>query len=304
MDGLETLRQIRRLYPGIYVIMFSSLTEKGAETTLDALSLGANDYVTKPAGEGGVEASIAVLRSELLPKIKQFFFCEDTRPIVPVKRAPVVPPPRPATPAGPRPPCKLLAIGVSTGGPTALSVIFPMFPPDFPAPVLVVQHMPPVFTHLLAERLQKLTSLSVEEAVEGAVVAPGKVLIAPGDYHMCVREEGGQVRIALDQSIPLNSCRPSVDALFNSVAATYGASAIGAVLTGMGQDGLRGAERLKSVGAYIIAQNEASSVVWGMPGFVARAGIADAVVPLTGVVPEILKQTAPANIPLSARARP
>jgi two-component system chemotaxis response regulator CheB len=121
---------------------------------------------------------------------------------------------------------------------------------------------------------------------------------------MCVREEGGQVRIALDQSIPLNSCRPSVDALFNSVAATYGASAIGAVLTGMGQDGLRGAERLKSVGAYIIAQNEASSVVWGMPGFVARAGIADAVVPLTGVVPEILKQTAPANIPLSARARP
>jgi two-component system chemotaxis response regulator CheB len=302
MDGLETLRHIRQLYPGIYVIMFSSLTEKGAATTLDALTLGANDYVAKPVGESGVEGAISILRSELLPKIKQFFLCGSPTPAV----APRIPPEvavRPPAPAGPRPPRRLLAIGVSTGGPTALSVLIPMLPADFPAPVLIVQHMPPVFTRLLAERLQKQSRLRIEEAEPGALVEPGKILIAPGDFHMYVEKQGSLFRIVLDQSTPLNSCRPSVDALFNSVATAYGAAAVGVILTGMGQDGMRGAERLKHAGGYVIAQDEASSVVWGMPGFVARAGIADAVVPLTDVVPQILKQTGQAAAGLLARAR-
>ena len=304
MDGLETLRNIRQLYPGIYVIMFSSLTERGAATTLDALTLGANDYVAKPVGESGVEAAIAVLRSDLLPKIKQFFLSGDTLPAAtPVRPAPAPPPARPPALSGPRPPRKLVAIGVSTGGPTALSVVIPMLPADFPAPVLIVQHMPPVFTRLLAERLQKLTRLRIEEAEHGALVEAGKILIAPGDFHMSVEKQGSLFRIVLDQSTPLNSCRPSVDALFNSVVTAYGASAVGIILTGMGQDGLRGAERLKNAGGYVIAQDEASSVVWGMPGFVTRAGIADAVLPLTDVVPHLLKQTGQAGAILSSKAR-
>ena len=302
MDGLETLRHIRQLYPGIYVIMFSSLTEKGAATTLDALTLGANDYVSKPVGESGVEAAIAVLRSELLPKIRQFFLSGDTLPAAAARPAPAPPSVRPPAFSGPRPPRKLVAIGVSTWGPTALSVVIPMLPADFPAPVLIVQHMPAVFTRLLAERLQKLTRLRIEEAEDGALVEAGKILIAPGDFHMYVEKQGSLFRIVLDRSTPLNSCRPSVDALFNSVAMAYGASAVGIVLTGMGQDGLRGAERLKNAGGYVIAQDEASSVVWGMPGFVARAGIADAVVPLTDVVPQLLKQTGTAILTSKARA--
>jgi two-component system chemotaxis response regulator CheB len=290
MDGLETLRAIRQRHPDLYVIMFSSLTERNAAATLEALSLGANDYVLKPAGEASMETALAALRGELVPKITQHF-----------RRAPILSADvetlrsnqrhYPAAPAEPRLPGSILAIGVSTGGPTALSTIIPMFPADFPAPVLIVQHMPPVFTRLLAERLQKLTSLCVEEGTEGSVVEPGKVLIAPGGYHMYVRREGGHARIVLDQAAPRNSCRPSVDALFESVAAAYGSQATGVVLTGMGNDGLRGAELLKSAGARVIAQDEATSVIWGMPGLVVRAGFADAVVPLTEVIQEVLRQT-------------
>jgi two-component system chemotaxis response regulator CheB len=166
----------------------------------------------------------------------------------------------------------------------------PQFPADFPLPILIVQHMPPLFTRFLAERLQSGTQLRVSEAADGARLAPGAVFIAPGDYHMRVRCDGGETRVKLDQSPPENSCRPSVDVLFRSVAETFGASAIVAVLTGMGQDGLRGAEVLKSTEAYVIAQDEASSVVWGMPGAVARAGLANCVIPLDSVVPEIVRQ--------------
>jgi len=183
-----------------------------------------------------------------------------------------------------------VAIGVSTGGPTALGAIMPEFPADFPLPILIVQHMPPVFTRLLAERLQTTTKLKVEEAAEGAAVEPGKVLIAPGNYHMRVRKNGTKVTVTLDQEPPENSCRPAVDVLFRSVNEVYGPSTISVILTGMGYDGLRGAELLKASGGVVIAQDEASSVVWGMPGAVANAGLADAVVPLSGVVPEILRR--------------
>jgi len=165
----------------------------------------------------------------------------------------------------------------------------PAFPEDFPLPILIVQHMPPLFTRFLAERLQKQTSLKVHEAAEGDVVEPGRVLIAPGDYHMRVRRQRDRVVVGLDQAPPENSCRPAVDVMFRSVNEIYGGDALGIVLTGMGQDGLRGVELLKASGARIVVQDEATSVVWGMPGAVARAGLADATLALGEIVPDILR---------------
>ena len=184
----------------------------------------------------------------------------------------------------------MLAIGVSTGGPTALGLIIPQVPPDFPIPILIVQHMPPLFTRLLAERLQASTSLKVEEAAEGSALTAGKIVIARGDYHMRLRNNGKGLVLALDQAPPENSCRPAVDVLFRSVGETFGPAALGVILTGMGQDGFRGSQVLKAAGGFMIAQDEASSVVWGMPGTVVAAGLADCVVSLENVVPEVLKR--------------
>ena len=179
----------------------------------------------------------------------------------------------------------MVVIGVSTGGPAALGAILPELPAGFPLPVLVVQHMPPLFTRLLAERLHSTCQLPVAEASQGDRWKPGKILIAPGDFHLKVAADGGAVRVCLDQSPPQNSCRPPVDALFASIGEVYGGAAIAVILTGMGQDGLRGAEILKARGASVLAQDEASSVVWGMPGAVVNAGLADRVLPLDQVVP-------------------
>ena len=293
MDGLETLRRIRQDFPDLCVIMLSAVTARGASATLDALALGANDYVTKAANVDSLDRSIATLRSELIPKIKQFFWFPDQIPGPPAAAPPVAAVPR-IQPAAPRfgalrrP--RVIAVGVSTGGPTALSALIRQFPPGFPLPVLIVQHMPPLFTRFLAERLQTLTGLRVEEGAQGSAVEPGKILIAPGNYHMRLAKNGQRVMLAVDQGPPENSCRPSVDVLFRSVQETYGGSAIAVILTGMGQDGLLGTEALKASGAYVIAQDEASSVVWGMPGAVAKAGLADAVVGLESVMGEILTQ--------------
>jgi two-component system chemotaxis response regulator CheB len=290
MDGIEMLRRLSKAEVRPRVVMFSTLTERGAAATLDALALGADDYVAKAANGGSLDRSFASLRDELIPKVKQFFI---------LAQAHSETPPRPTAAAGvPRPTfqraggirAKVLAIGVSTGGPTALGVLIPQVPADFPLPILIVQHMPPLFTRLLAERLQTATPLKVEEAAEGSTVTAGKILIAPGDYHMRLRNTGKEMVIRLDQLPQENSCRPAVDALFRSVGETYGGAAIGAILTGMGQDGLRGVEVLKAAGAFVIAQDEASSVVWGMPGAVVGAGLADAVVPLESVVPEVLRR--------------
>jgi two-component system chemotaxis response regulator CheB len=287
MDGLQTLRQLRKLYPDLVVIMFSTLSERGAAVTIEALSLGANDYVTKASNSGSLDQSMARLRSELVPKFKQFFTLASS-PAPARKPVPVVrPAASPAAPRGPRKACEAVAIGVSTGGPTALAQVVPMFPPDFRQPIFIVQHMPPIFTRLLAERLQALTKLRVREASQGMVVEERNIYIAPGDYHMRVVRKGTSNQIALDQSELENSCRPAVDVLFRSVAEIYGGSAIGVILTGMGQDGLRGMEKLRANGSFIVAQDEASSVVWGMPGAVVNAGLADSVVDLRCVVPEI-----------------
>jgi two-component system chemotaxis response regulator CheB len=301
MDGLETLKRIRQQYKDLRVIMFSTLTQRGATATIDALMLGADDYVTKAANVGKVSESLAALRGDLVPRINQFFLRKEA----PSPRPPVAMGPQVAA-AGRGAPqregaCRTvpafrphiapgaIVIGVSTGGPTALSVIVPQFPATFGLPILVVQHMPPLFTRLLAERLQKLTALTVVEGREGDVVRGGAIYIAPGDHHMRVRRQGDQVVLALDQGPPENSCRPAVDVLFRSVRDVYGGRVVSVVLTGMGQDGLRGVEGLKGAGARVIVQDEASSVVWGMPGAIARANLADAVVGLNDIVPEILR---------------
>jgi two-component system, chemotaxis family, protein-glutamate methylesterase/glutaminase len=290
MDGLTVLRRIRNQEGRPRVVMFSTLTDRGAALTLESLALGADDYVTKAANVGSLDRSMARLRTELVPKIKQFFVLTGKAALGGATAAAPKPPFRAPGPI--RWACRpqVLAIGVSTGGPTALGAIMPQFPADFPLPILIVQHMPPLFTRFLAERLQSATKLRVAEAAEGALVAAGTVWIAPGDYHMRVRTRDGANIVRLDQSPAENSCRPSVDVLFRSVAEVYGGAVISAVLTGMGQDGMRGAAVLKAGGAYVIAQDESSSVVWGMPGAVAGAGLANCVIPLNAVVPEVLRQ--------------
>ncbi len=296
MDGLETLRHIRRDYPHLRVIMFSTLTERGAEVTLEALSLGADDYVTKASNEGSLDQSMMRLREDLIPRIKQFFLWPAKTSAAPRPQAPQVPAPPPRERAASfalsaKQPPKVVVIGVSTGGPSALGSILPHLPAEFPLPILLVQHMPPLFTRFLAERLHTTCALAVEEARQGDPVVAGKILIAPGDFHLKVAARSGEVRVQLDQSPPENFCRPAVDALFSSIAEVYGGAVIAAVLTGMGHDGLRGVEILRAQGASILAQDEASSVVWGMPGAVVTAGLADSVLPLDQIVPEILRRT-------------
>ena len=184
-----------------------------------------------------------------------------------------------------------MAIGLSTGGPNALAEIFSHLPSDFPVPIVVVQHMPQLFTRFLAERLNAQTSLTVVEAEDGQVVKPGVVYVAPGDFHLTLKKRNGQIVTGLGQEPPENSHRPAADVLFRSVADTYGARALGLVLTGMGQDGLRGCQEIARAGGRVLVQDEATSVVWEMPGGVARAGLAAAVLPLGDVAGELMTRT-------------
>jgi two-component system chemotaxis response regulator CheB len=185
----------------------------------------------------------------------------------------------------------VLVIGSSTGGPDALSKVIPRLPRDYPLPVLVVQHMPPVFTKQFAARLDRLSALTVVEATAGVPLAPGTVHIAPGDFHLTVAPGAGVRRTALDQAAPENFCRPAVDVLFRSAAAAYDGAVLAVVLTGMGSDGKLGTGRIREVGGTVVAQDQASSVVWGMPGAVTQAGHADEVVPLERVTDTILRLT-------------
>ncbi len=283
LDGLETLTELRKTYPRLPVIMFSSLTERGASETIEALSRGATDYFTKPANLGGLDASLQVIRDELIPEIKEI--CRLT--VVPPPAAPLAPPVRSAERTGR---IDLLAIGTSTGGPNALSDVFSNLPADLGVPVVIVQHMPPMFTRLLAERLSTQGPIKVEEAHSGGVLRPGHGWIAPGDYHMILVRDGAATRVLVHQDPQENSCRPAVDVLFRSVAQTHGGSTLAVILTGMGQDGLRGCEAIKAAGGEVFAQDEASSVVWGMPGYVVKAGLADRVLPLNQIAPEIVRR--------------
>lgn len=293
MNGIDTVREVRRTWPKLPVIMFSTLTERGGTATLDALAAGASDYCTKPANVGSVTAGLETVRRDLIPKIKALagrVALPPPRPAPVVARPPVAPVvPFPAVRSGDAS-IEVLAIGVSTGGPNALASMMPALPKSLPVPVVIVQHMPPMFTRLLAERLNAQCAVEVMEGQAGMPLMPGRVYIAPGDYHMTVERQGARLVLGLNQEPPENSCRPAVDVLFRSVVQHFGARTLGVILTGMGQDGLRGCELVREAGGQVLAQDEASSVVWGMPGFVARAGLADRVLPLDMIAPEITRR--------------
>lgn len=297
MNGLATLAELRKTYPRLPVIMFSALTERGAEATLDALALGAADYFTKPSQTGSVEASLAVIREQLIPKIKAL--CTKAAPPERISKgallgqsASLVEAQANLRPAAQTGSIEVLAVGVSTGGPTALGEIFRRLPANFPVPIVIVQHMPPMFTKLLADRLSAEFAIRVHEGSMDSVLEPGHGWIAPGDHHMIVVRDGTRVRLRLHRDPPENSCRPAVDVLLRSVARTFGPHSLTVILTGMGQDGLRGCEAIREAGGQILAQDEASSVVWGMPGQVVRAGLADKVLPLGSIADEILQRVA------------
>lgn len=298
MDGLLTLKQLRARGNRMPVIMCSSLTQRGAKVTIEALAGGASDYVTKPAGQSSRDEAMHTLAQDLIPKIHAL-----TRPV------PMSQQPQPIFPGAPRVPSALpfapqqkhhpvssspavLAIGVSTGGPAALDILLPALPANFPLPVLIVQHMPELFTKLFAERLDGRCPLRVREAVEGAPVGPGTIYIARGNWHMEVlaaSRAGLPYTLHLNQGPLENHCRPAVDTLFRSVASIYGSGVLAVVLTGMGSDGLSGCRTIREQGGTVLAQDRATSTVWGMPGVVANAGLAHSVLPLNDIAPEILR---------------
>jgi two-component system, chemotaxis family, protein-glutamate methylesterase/glutaminase len=283
MNGLETLAELRKLYPKLPVVMFSTLTEHGAAATLDALTLGASDYATKPSNSGNMAPAVEAIRAELIPKIKAL--CRGVAKLtLPAARL-TVPVSRPANRR-----IEIVTIGSSTGGPNALAEVLPRFPKDFPVPIVMVQHMPPIFTRLLAERLSAHCAIPVHEGKAEDVILPGQAWIAPGDFHMKLKRAAAGWRLELNQERRENSCRPAVDVLFRSVAEAYGAGTLGVVMTGMGSDGVIGAEMIRQRGGEVIVQDEASSVVWGMPGLVWGAGQADGVYPLAQLGQEITRR--------------
>ena len=295
MNGLEALAEIRKTHPRLPVIMFSTLTERGAAATLDALSLGASDYATKPSNTGSAEAAIESVRAELIPKIKAL--CPGSGP-----KLKTLPSPRPAVLARPRlkHPIDIVVIGTSTGGPNALAEVLPRIPPDFPVPIVVVQHMPPIFTHLLAERLSHQSKIPIAEGRAGVNLEPGHAWIAPGNFHMTVARAGVYWRLNLNQEPPQHSCRPAVDVLFRSAAVACRANVLGVVMTGMGSDGVAGARQIREAGGEVIIQDEASAVVWGMPGLVYAAGQADGVYPLEQLAMEITRRVQQSRAPRAA----
>ena len=279
MDGLTALREIRRIQPKLPVLMFSSLTERGAKATLDALLAGANDYAAKPAGLDAGEVA-ATIRTEVIAKIKALVPRGGARDMPRPIASGSAPAAGPRVVAPRRGPIRGVVIAVSTGGPTALAEVLPGFARDVRVPVLIVQHMPPFFTAQLAERLGKLTGAHVREAEEGSPLRPGEILLAPGGRHFAVAGDANAPRARLTDEPPENSCRPAADVLFRTAAKVWGAGTLGVVLTGMGRDGLAGSKAIVEAGGEVIAQDEFTSVVWGMPGEVVRAGLADAVLPL------------------------
>jgi two-component system chemotaxis response regulator CheB len=312
MDGLVTLRKLREHGHRMPVIMCSSLTQRGAKVTIEALACGASDYVAKPSGQASREEAMRALAQDLIPKIHALTHAPAHAPAGPMQQPSVFPAasrvaPQPGAQPLPAAAPAVVAIGVSTGGPAALDVVLPELPANFPLPVLVVQHMPEVFTCLFAERLNRRCRLRVCEASEGAPATPGIIHIARGNWHMetlAAARTGLPATLHLNQDPPENHCRPAVDTLFRSVARVYGPGVLAVVLTGMGCDGLAGSRIIRAQGGSVLAQDQATSTVWGMPGAVAQAGLAHRILPLAAIAPEILciAGRAPAALPLGPLA--
>ncbi|MCB9392741.1 MAG: chemotaxis response regulator protein-glutamate methylesterase [Acidimicrobiaceae bacterium] len=303
MDGLTMLREMRQRRIDVPVVMFSTLTHHGARETIEGLSLGAADYVTKPTHYDNPMDALEAVRVELVPRI---------RAIVRGHRAQAAAgaAAREANPAGgpsttPTPVddgtaadrarsgrVDAIVIGSSTGGPNALAEVVGRLPGNLRVPVLIAQHMPPVYTTYLAQRLDGIGPLTVREAAHGEPAVAGTVYIAPGDHHLVLRKTASGADVLLDQGPPVNHCRPAVDVLFRSAAEVFGRHTLAVVLTGMGHDGRDGCAVLHESGAQVLVQDEASSVVWGMPGAVHEAGLAHEVLPIDKVAAAIVRLTA------------
>jgi two-component system, chemotaxis family, protein-glutamate methylesterase/glutaminase len=292
MSGLETLTELRIRRPRLPVIMFSRLTQRGSKATIDALFLGADDYVPKPESRDELTTCV---RDELLPRIQKLTQRDQLddveshlNPIKPVidtvgptnigardgkTTQPVVV--RSTTTVSS--PIKAVVIAASTGGPPILADLLSAIRPGLRVPVLVVQHMPANFTNAFASRLAEKSGLRVAEAADDQTIEDAQVWIAPGDYHMFITREADNARVQLNQGMPENACRPAANVLFRSAAQVFGAGVLGVVLTGMGNDGFAGSQAIVDAGGHVVVQDETSSTVWGMPGHVARAGLAEAI---------------------------
>ncbi|MEJ6564540.1 MAG: chemotaxis response regulator protein-glutamate methylesterase [Burkholderiales bacterium] len=305
MDGISALKEIRKFAPRLPVIMFSTLTQAGARAAIDALMNGASDYVGKPAVSLGMAEAFNVLSQTLIPKIKGLVRRSLAAPRQAIGSG-ESPPPQRIDQAAPKlagkvslsaiqlPRTDAVCIGVSTGGPEALVRLFEGFNKPVSFPIFIVQHMPAMFTTILAQRLNALGKLPVVEATDGQEVFGGHVYLAPGGLHMNLRKSPlGRTFISLNDAPAENSCKPAVDVLFRAAASVYGANCLAVVLTGMGYDGLKGAREIKSLGGSVYAQDQESSVVWGMPGAIVEAGIQNKILPLAHMASEILRRSSP-----------
>ena len=308
MDGLEVLRQLKAQNSPVGAIMLSAFTADGADTTVRALELGAFDFVLKPTS-GGIEESNAILKRELCPKINAFAGAGCTRGILSGKPSSTTTPDRATAVSASDDNTKLpdivqrmtgiaigaagkpevVVLGISTGGPQSLTQMLPKLPADLSIPILIVQHMPPMFTKSLADDLNKKCALSVSEGHNGQLVQPGHIIIAPGGKQMKIRKFQENIIISITDDPPENSCKPAVDYLFRSVAHTFGGRALGVIMTGMGNDGTLGCRLLKRNGAPILTQDEATCVVYGMPKQPADEGLADVIAPLDRIADEITR---------------
>lgn len=310
LDGLSALREIRKYNTSVPIIMFSTLTHRGAQATVMALTAGATDYVCKPsAATGSIDQAFQVLESELIPKIiglAQRALRRKKAPSAPMaSAAPLLTRPLAASDAvvtgwapSQLPPTAAprtvaaIVVGVSTGGPMALKQLFGALRAPLSVPMFIVQHMPATFTTLLAARLTASGVATVKEADNGELALAGVAYMAPGGQHLTVTGNAStRVFMALSEDAPRNSCRPSVDVLFESAAHIYGDAVLALMLTGMGSDGLRGCQAIKARNGRVIVQDEDSSVVWGMPGAVAQQGLADMVLPLEKIAEELMFRT-------------
>lgn len=307
MNGVEALVEIRKIDPDLPVIMFSNLTRTGAATTLEALANGAKDYAPKPQGSADANESFEQIRRELFPKIRQ---AHEIRQMKAKRRAdwsgaarnmrvasePETAPAQrrhesatvPNMASVPNIEIDAVVVGASTGGPVALETVLEAIARPLPVPMMVVQHMPPVFTKALADRLDRKVATRVVEAEAGMVVEAGTCYIAPGGQHLRVRRHStGEIQIVTDTQPAINGCRPSVEPLFESAAQVYGKRLAAVIMTGVGRDGATGAALIAKNGSPVIVQDEESSVVWGMPGTVAQAGHATDILPIQRIGPAI-----------------
>ena len=290
IDGLETLPLLLQKKPDVTVIISSTVTRRNAEVGIRALSLGAKDYLSKP--ETNREMTLSTdFRRDLVQKIRELGrgglrkLLRARTPGAPAEPAPS-PKLRPYSAFPPR----VLVVGSSTGGPQALQILMRGLEPVLRRlPVLVTQHMPPTFTTILAEHLGRTIARPAHEGMHGETVSPGTLYLAPGGRHMQIERKGEQARVVIDDGPPVNFCRPSVDPLFASAAAAYGAGTLAVVLTGMGADGAAGAGRIAAAGGSVIAQDEATSVIWGMPGAAAEAGACSGVLALEAIAPKVVE---------------